>query len=308
MMTNSENAKKITDSVFGVLVHDGMNGWRGFEINEIDCVLGNIEIELEGSSDEEITDAQKNAYVAYTKKRKDHLISLYKMLFTTFLRDPQKAEQVIEENPNIQVSIAIPKILFIDREGNYGWICYTSWDNGYIAILLSEDKASWMSPGELRGYASAEKIVDKVFGVMFRVLSTWQKTDIFLIGEDEFYTTNVSVETYEEDITDKQRAIYLDYMEHQSEYEDKLKAEVLDYYLENYDEIAEYNSIPETLDKEHISKDTVLQLLEYDSLIVHMDGRIAWSCESFIEENGIAFEWVDGEVKMIVPFSDYMYS
>lgn len=307
-MTNSENAKTVTDSVFGVLVHDGMNGWRGFETNEIDCVPGNIEIELEGSSDEEITDAQKNAYVAYTKKRKDHLISLYKMLYTSFLRDPEKAKQVVEEDPNMKVSIATPKTLFIDREGNYGWICHTRWDNSYIAILLSEEKPSWMSPRELRSYASAEKKVDKVFGVMFKVLSTWQKTDIFLIGEDEFYTTSVTVETYEEDIKDEQRAIYLDYMKHQSEFEEKLKEELLDYYLNNYDYIAKYSRIPETLDKDHVSLDNVLQLLQYDSLIVHMDGRIAWSCESFIEQNGIAFEWVDGKVKMIVPFSDYMYS
>ncbi|MBR0502085.1 MAG: hypothetical protein IJJ77_02445 [Paludibacteraceae bacterium] len=298
---------KLNDPTFGLLVHDGEKAWKGLEQNSFFDAPENLEIELEGSAEEGITPAQQKAYSDYLQKKESYFADMNKKLLTAYVRDEKLADTMLESEYKVVVATALPKVLFIDREGNYGWICYTSWDKSYLALHLSAEIHSWMYPHELRGYSSAEKIYDKVFGTMFREFSTWRKLDVFRMKED-LQTSPVSVSTYENDITDEQRAIYQDYMSNLSNYIEKLKTELLDYYLHYYDSFEDYVEIPEPMDKDHITRDKVIRILSFDHLLIIEEGRLAWNCESPTEENGMAIEWVDGNVNVIIPMSSFMYS
>ncbi|MBR4839988.1 MAG: hypothetical protein IK005_05875 [Paludibacteraceae bacterium] len=298
---------KLNDPVLGLLVHDGEKAWKGLEQNSFFDAPENLEIELEGSAEEGITPAQQKAYSDYLQKKESYFADMNKKLLTAYVRDEKLADTMLKSEHKVVVATALPKVLFIDRKGNYGWICYTSWDKSYLALHLSAEIHSWMTPRELREYSSAEKIYDKVFGTMFREFSTWRKLDVFRMDGD-LQTSPVSVSTYENDITDEQRAIYQDYMSNLSNYIEKLKTELLDYYLHYYDSFEDYVEIPETMDKDHITRDKVIRILSFDHLLIHVKGRLAWNCESPTEENGMAIEWVDGNVNVIIPMSSFMYS
>ena len=301
------NLHKLNDPTLGLLVHDGEKAWKGLEQNSFFDAPENLEIELEGSAEEGITPAQQKAYSDYLQKKESYFADMNKKLLTAYVRDEKLADTMLKSEHKVVVATALPKVLFIDRKGNYGWICYTSWDKSYLALHLSAEIHSWMTPRELREYSSAEKIYDKVFGTMFREFSTWRKLDVFRMDGD-LQTSPVSVSTYENDITDEQRAIYQDYMSNLSNYIEKLKTELLDYYLHYYDSFEDYVEIPETMDKDHITRDKVIRILSFDHLLIHVKGRLAWNCESPTEENGMAIEWVDGNVNVIIPMSSFMYS
>lgn len=299
---------KLNDPTLGLLVHDGEKAWKGLEQNSFFGTPENLEIELEGSAEEGITPAQQKAYSDYLQKKESYFADMNKKLLTAYVRDEKLADTMLKSEHKVVVATALPKVLFIDRKGNYGWICYTSWDKSYLALHLSAEIHSWMTANELRGYSSAEKIYDKVFGTMFREFTTWRKFDVYRF-QGELQTSPVSVDTGDQkEITEQQRAIYLDYLSHFSDYIEQLKAEMLDYYIHYYDSFKDYLEIPEPMDKEHITRDKVINILSFDHLLIKEDGRLAWNCESPTEENGMAIEWVDGNVNVIIPMSSFMYS
>ena len=302
------NLHKLNDPTLGLLVHDGEKAWKGLEQNSFFDAPENLEIELEGSAEEGITPAQQKAYSDYLQKKESYFADMNKKLLTAYVRDEKLADTMLKSEHKVVVATALPKVLFIDRKGNYGWICYTSWDKSYLALHLSAEIHSWMTANELRGYSSAEKIYDKVFGTMFREFTTWRKFDVYRF-QGELQTSPVSVDTGDQkEITEQQRAIYLDYLSHFSDYIEQLKAEMLDYYIHYYDSFKDYLEIPEHMDKEHITRDKVINILSFDHLLIKEDGRLAWCGESPTEENGVAFEWINGNVNVIIPMSSFMYS
>lgn len=113
---------KMNDDTFGLLTYDGENGWKGLKKHSFFGAEENLVIELEGGVDDEITEAQKKAYAEYLEKEDE----LFKR-FTEVLQASGKK------------GTALPKTLYIDKEGNYGWICYAQWNKRYIGVLLSED-------------------------------------------------------------------------------------------------------------------------------------------------------------------------
>ena len=113
---------KRNDDTFGLLVHDGENGWKGLRKHSLFGEEENLVIELEGGAEDDITKAQKKAYAEYLEKE-----SVLFKAFTEVLR----ATMVTET--------ALPKTLYIDKEGNYGWICYIPWFDKYTGVLLSEE-------------------------------------------------------------------------------------------------------------------------------------------------------------------------
>jgi len=301
------NLHKLNDPTLGLLVHDGEKAWKGLEQNSFFGAPENLEIELEGSADEGITPAQQKAYSDYLQKKESYFADMNKKLLTAYVRDEKLADTMLKSEHKVVVATALPKVLFIDRKGNYGWICYTSWDKSYLALHLSAEIHSWMYPHELRGYSSAEKIYDKVFGTMFREFTTWRKLDVCRL-QGELQTSPVSVDTGDQkEITEQQRAIYLNYLSHFSDYIEQLKTELLDYYIHYYDSFKDYLEIPEPMDKEHITRDKVINILSFDHLLIKEDGRLAWCGESPTEENGVAFEWINDKVEMIVPMSSFRY-
>jgi len=113
---------KLNDDTFGLLTHDRENSWKGLTKHSFFGVEENLVIELEGSVEDSITEAQKKAYAEYLQKEDE--------LFKKFT-------EVLKASGTDRT--ALPKTLYIDKEGNYGWICYTQWNKRYIGVLLSEE-------------------------------------------------------------------------------------------------------------------------------------------------------------------------
>jgi hypothetical protein len=112
----------MNDDIFGLLVHDVANSWKGLTKHSFFGEEENLVIELEGSVEDGITEAQKKAYAEYLQKEDE--------IFKKFT-------EVLKASGTDRT--ALPKTLYIDKEGNYGWICYAQWNKRYIGVLLSED-------------------------------------------------------------------------------------------------------------------------------------------------------------------------
>lgn len=113
---------KMNDDTFGLLVHDRENSWKGLKRHSFFGEEENLVIELEGSVEDSITEAQKKAYAEYLEKENEHFKAFIEVLRTTMVTET-----------------ALPKTLYIDKEGNYGWICYIPWFDKYTGVLLSEE-------------------------------------------------------------------------------------------------------------------------------------------------------------------------
>ncbi len=113
---------KRNDDTFGLLTYDGENGWKGLKKHTFFGAEENLVIELEGGVEDTITEAQKKAYAEYLEKEEKHFKAFIEVL---------RATMVMET--------ALPKTLYIDKEGNYGWICYIPWFDKYTGVLLSEE-------------------------------------------------------------------------------------------------------------------------------------------------------------------------
>jgi hypothetical protein len=133
--TQLENLHKINDDTIGLLVHYGKNAWKGWKKHSLFGKNEHLEIELEGSVEDGITEVQKKAYAEYLQKEDE--------LFKKFT-------EVLEASGADRT--ALPKVLYIDKEGNCGWICFALWNDKYIGALLSEDVPSILSEKRLRNY------------------------------------------------------------------------------------------------------------------------------------------------------------
>ena len=113
---------KMNDDTFGLLTHDRENSWKGLKKHSFFGAEENLVIELEGGVEDTITGAQKKAYAEYLKKEEEHFKAFIEVLRATMVTET-----------------ALPKTLYIDKEGNYGWICYIPWFDKYTGVLLSEE-------------------------------------------------------------------------------------------------------------------------------------------------------------------------
>ncbi|MCQ2088404.1 MAG: hypothetical protein MJZ37_10145, partial [Bacilli bacterium] len=87
--TQLENLHKLNDPTLGLLVHDGMNAWKGLERNSFFGKLENLEIELEGGVDEGITSAQQKAYEKYLQNKENYFKDFSKMMITVYAGDEE---------------------------------------------------------------------------------------------------------------------------------------------------------------------------------------------------------------------------
>ncbi len=126
---------KLNDDTFGLLTHDRENSWKGLTKHSFFGVEENLVIELEGSVEDGITEAQKKAYAEYLQKEDE--------IFKKFT-------EVLKASGTDRT--ALPKTLYIDKEGNYGWICYAQWNKRYIGVLLSEDTPRILKTNQLLKY------------------------------------------------------------------------------------------------------------------------------------------------------------
>ena len=299
--TQLENLHKLNDPTLGLLVHDGKNAWKGLEVNSFFGKKENLEIELEGGVDEKITVVQQKAYEKYLNNKDDYFREFTKMMITVYTGDEEKASDMVMTQGNIKVTVetALPKTLFIDREGNFGWKVYTQWNDSYIGVLLSDDKPYLMTCDKLRNYANEEKVKDEVLGIVFPSYMGFENIVIVRLV-DNVYTLPLVISTYDKEISDKTRQSYVIFQMMRGTFWSQMRDRMLEYYLYIYDDMEENFNIPEQFNKENVSKSNILKMVRFTKLFISTSSRIAWLCESPTdEEDGLAFEFSNGEIKLI---------
>ena len=292
---------KMNDDTFGLLVHDVANSWKGLSKHSFFGEEENLVIELEGSAEDSITEAQKKAYAKYLERADEHFKDFSKMMLTVYAGSESKAEEMLSQGIPVNVATVLPKTLYIDKEGNYGWICYTSWDAGYIGVLLSDDEIYIMNEFDLREYRTKDKVKDEVLGLMFYDSMMHQKLLIVRLA-GAVRTLPLHVRTMNGvKINDKVRAAYKRFLELNPTLWEELKDLTLEYYLGNYDEFIQYIEDPDELCKNKVNRENIVpELLEFTSLYISSsDGLVGWLCESLTDDDGLAFEFTDGKIKLI---------
>ena len=290
---------KLKDKSFDTLIHDGEKYWTTWDKMPFYDELVNIRVEVEGSVDEGVNVAQQKAYAQYLLNKNEYLKRLSDYMLSVYLGSRSEAEKVIASGQKVGVKTILPKRLVIDKKGNYGWICYTQWDDSYVGVLLSEEKIQIMTENQLREFEKQEKVKDELFGYLFREFHGWGKMELVRFFKGEVQTLPLRIRTYDEDVNEEQKAAYAAYLKHDASFWDGIKDELLAYYLEFYDDFEEYLDIPDTLTKKNVNRDNVVSILTFTKLFIGSDARIAWLCESPTEEDGLAFEFTDGKIKQI---------
>ena len=292
---------KMNDDTFGLLTHDRENSWKGLTKHSFFGVEENLVIELEGGVEDSITEAQKKAYAKYLERADEHFKDFSKMMLTVYAGSESKAEEMLSQGIPVNVATVLPKTLYIDKEGNYGWICYTSWDAGYIGVLLSDDEIYIMNEFDLREYRTKDKVKDEVLGLMFYDSMMHQKLLVVRLA-GAVRTLPLHVRTMNgAKINDKVRAAYKRFLELNPTLWEEIKDLTLEYYLGNYDEFIQYIEDPDELRKNKVNRENIVpELLEFTSLYISSsDGLIGWLCESLTTDDGLAFEFTDGKIKLI---------
>ena len=282
--TQLKNLHKINADTIGLLVHDGKNAWKGWKKHSLFGKNEHLEIELEGSVGDGITEAQKKAYAEYLQKEAG--------LFRKFT-------EVLEASGADRT--ALPKVLYIDKAGNYGWICYTDWDKDYVGVLLNKEQPLFMWVGDLKTAAKYQFINDKDCGMLFTDGVSADRIEI-LFYDNKVYSFAMDFQLVEGELTQEQRKTYKDFMKNKSKYWEDMKDKMLDYYLSIYEDMVEFIDVPEGLEIENVTRDTVMNMVGFGRIYFTDDGRGCFLGECPIgEEEGIGFEFTDGEIEIIEP-------
>ena len=298
--TQLKDLHKLNDDTLGLLVHDGKTSWKGLKKHKFFGKEENLEIELEGSIEEGINEAQKKAYANYLKKEDEHFKDFTKMMLTVYMGSESEAEKMLSHGIPINVMTILPKTLYIDREGNYGWICYTEWNKGYVGILLSRKRLYIMSQYQLKVLTTQKFVEDEEMGIFFDDYIGLCSLIIVRMGS-RIYTLPFAIEffTSEKVINEDMHKAYRNYVK----YNETLWKEVLewsyDFYKGNYDELMERFNVPEELQIDNMNEELVMSLMDIRKLYMTNSGRIAWLCEYPTEADGLAYEFNENGLWMI---------
>ena len=245
-----------------------------------------LDLVLSCGPEEDITDAQRDAFKSYlanlpiiSKEVPESIFSYFKDHYEDFNRNfnlPDKLKiDVVDKK--VSTCYLSPLKLFIDRKGNFGWLADFISENYLITVVLSDGKPRIFKGWKLlKNYAVID---DDVFGEMYfdQGWRKWIKTDIngvdgewLLLHVDEYYPT---------EIDSKQKANYQKYLANEKSFLEQVPRLLLNYYLENYQAIAEIWDIPKVFDKDNIDLRSIKMLVQFQKLYFHGDGvRYGWLC------------------------------
>jgi hypothetical protein len=285
--TQLEDLHKLNDDTLGLLVHDGKTSWKGLKKHSLFDKNEHLEIELEGGVDDEITEAQKKAYAEYLQKEDE--------LFRKFT-------EVLEASGADRT--ALPKTLYIDKVGNYGWICYTEWNKGYVGILLNKEQPLFMWVGDLKTAAKYQFINDKDCGMLFTDGVSADRIEI-LFYDNKVYSFAMDFQLVEGELTQEQRKTYKDFMKNKAKYWEDMKDKMLDYYLCIYDDVEANFNVPKEFEKENVTRDKVLKIIKFGRIHFYEDGGGCFLGKCPIanpEGEVLGFEFTDGKIEITEPY------
>ncbi len=298
--TQLENLHKLNDPTVGLLVHDGKNAWKGLEVNKFIGKPENLEIELEGGVDEGITEAQQKAYADYLEKKEAHFASLTKLMLDIYVGDEKKANDMLNMGQKVVVGTCLPKSLYIDRDGNYGWTCYTDWDDDYVDILLSSETPHIMEKRGMSLVGDDDTIIDEEMGVFLDDDLGLRSTVIVrMAGNVMTLPFNIQIYGNKKSINEDMRNAFKMYVKFNETMWTRIPEVILAYYLQNYHNIEGRFDVPDALRKERVNTNNVMDLVDFTSLFLTEEGRIAWLCEFPTAEDGLAFEFTDDFIDLI---------
>ena len=298
--TQFEHLCKQNDDTLGLLVHDGKNAWKGWKKHSLFGKNEHLEIEFDGKAEEGITEAQKKAYAEYMERENEYFKDFTRMMLTVYTGSETKAEEILSQGIPVNVATILPKTLYIDRNGNYGWICYTDWDKNYVSVLLSGKRPYFMNRYAIKTLSSRKFVEDEEMGFFFDSYIGLCSTVIVRMGS-QIRTFEFEIEffTPEKEISEDMRKAY----RHFVKYNETLWKDVLewslDFYKDNYEELMERFDVPEELQEENITEESVMSLMRITKLYMTNKGRIAWLCEYPTEEDGLAYEFNEEGLWMI---------
>lgn len=129
---------------------------------------------------------------------------------------------------------------------------------------------------------------DVVFGKMNYDAGWEKREDLFLFGRQISVRIVAAAYTGQE-ILETQRKAYQIYQKNMEEYIRKIPDILLQYYLDHYEMIEEIMNIPEKINKQNITANIIVRLIEVKAVYFDRDGRFGWLCDcAWDEENGIA--------------------
>lgn len=243
------------------------------------------EMMVQCGEDEEVTDVQQKAYERYAagldnymKNMPQALLAYYKDNYVdstwyNYIYDALKIENVTETSLCNALNI---KCLYIDRDGNFGWLAEIASKAHAVTIILSEDTIKVHKGWALNSVRHGH-ITDKVLGDLYYKDDYWIKHEQFNIEDLEHYWYELKFEEgIDEEITPVQRKNYLDYKKNEAKYRDMIPDALLEDYKSSYDFIEECwtwdgDEVPTEYDLEHISKDSVLDLIDFRYMVFRSD-------------------------------------
>ena len=98
----------------------------------------------------------------------------------------------------------------------------------------------------------------------------------------------------------KMQKAYLEYLEKEEDFLDDIPDAVITYYLQNYEDIEEWNNIPQKYNKQNITMYSVMELITFKDLYFDEDGRYGWLCGCPWDSAGIAIILSGEEIEVTV--------
>lgn len=300
--------KTTTDPVFGELNQDGE--CRSCKINFSFPGKKDKKIDLLVSckDHEEILGTQRDAYAFYMSKFDSvaqsfpkTLLEYYKSHYEDFdrkvaLLDVAKIDVITE---NIALKMMRFDALFIDRNGQYGWLGIFVGEENPISVILSDEKVKIYEGWDVLK-ENYTKINDEAFGEMVYDYSWKKSVKMDLYGVKGRWIDVVASADSGEGINEAQRTAYRAYLEKAENFMDEIPNAVIAYYLENYEDIEEWNNVPDKYNKQKVTKDSVMELLNFKTLYFDEEGRYGWLCGCTWDSAGLAIVLSNDKVEVTV--------
>ena len=247
-----KDMQKINDSVFGELEFNEREGYwiRKIFLNMWGGSGSEFQLDLmvKCGKDEIISDVQRVAYNTYLLSLKKLEAEIPNIIFSYYKDHYEEIESrwdldddlkidVVDEN--VMLSGFGVKSLFIDRNGNYGWLMKFIWDDYPISVVSSDDKIRIHEEWVVL-VMDYDRVDDEAFGDMVYDRLSWKKWEKRNINGLEGEWLPVVADAYlGNGITSDQRECYLKYKENEEDFFDEVPNALMTYYLENYDYIDE---------------------------------------------------------------------
>ena len=280
---------KINDSVFGNLEYNKEEGYwtKKDSINIWGIDDFKIDLMVKCDENEEITEEQRKAYKSFFNNLERYQKEIPTILLAYYKDHYEDIERSWEVDEELRIEVVdklallryfILKSLYIDRNGNYGWLVDLIWTNNPMTVVLSGDNIRIYSGWELL-VTDYDIVDDEVFGEMVYDYGWRKSVKMDINGLKGFWVEIVAGAYPGKGITPEQRKNYLEYKEKEEDFFKEIPNALMTYYLENYDEIGSWYDIPTKYNRENITMDSLMELIEFHSVHFNRDGkRYGWLC------------------------------